>query len=77
MTVQLRRVLSPRDREVLRLVADGYTRKEIGQRLGITAGTVQNHTEAIRLCVGALNMAHAVYLVYVERRGLPEREGAA
>jgi two-component system NarL family response regulator len=35
--------LSPREREVLRLVADGVRSSEIAQRLGITEATVEVH----------------------------------
>ncbi len=35
--------LTPREREVLQLLAEGYAMKEIGARLGITARTVAFH----------------------------------
>ncbi len=35
--------LTPREREVLQLLAEGYSMKEIGARLGITARTVAFH----------------------------------
>lgn len=39
--------LTPRERDVLRLVAAGYTYKEIGTRLSISARTVETHTSAV------------------------------
>ena len=39
--------LTRREREVLRLVAAGYTYKEVGIRLSISARTVETHTTAI------------------------------
>jgi DNA-binding NarL/FixJ family response regulator len=39
--------LTRREREVLRLVAAGYTYKEIGTRLSISARTVETHTAAV------------------------------
>lgn len=39
--------LTPREREVLRLVAAGYTYKEIGTRLSISARTVETHAAAV------------------------------
>jgi DNA-binding NarL/FixJ family response regulator len=35
--------LTPRQREVLQLIAEGHTTKEIAQRLGVTAKTVETH----------------------------------
>ncbi|HEX2050384.1 MAG TPA: response regulator transcription factor [Actinomycetota bacterium] len=39
--------LSARENEVLKLVAKGYTYKEIGERLFISTKTVQNHVQNI------------------------------
>lgn len=39
--------LTERENEVLRLVAKGYTYKEIGEKLFITTKTVQNHVQNI------------------------------
>ncbi len=39
--------LSARERQVLLLVAEGYTNREIGQRLHLSSGTVKNHVSAI------------------------------
>ncbi len=60
--------LSRREVEILRLVADGLTNREIGQRLFITEGTVKNHMHnALRkLHVSTRGQAAA----YVLREGL-------
>jgi len=39
--------LTRRERDVLRLVAAGYTYKEVGARLSISARTVETHTAAV------------------------------
>ena len=39
--------LTERETEILRSVARGYKRQEIGQNLGISAGTVGNHITSI------------------------------
>jgi DNA-binding NarL/FixJ family response regulator len=39
--------LSPRERSVLELVAEGRSNKAIGERLAITQGAVQKHVSAI------------------------------
>jgi DNA-binding NarL/FixJ family response regulator len=41
--------LSPREREVLRCLAEGMSNKEIGRRLVISEGTVKNHMSQV-LC---------------------------
>ena len=39
--------LTPRQRELLRLVAEGYTNAQVGRRLGVSEGTVRRHLENI------------------------------
>jgi DNA-binding NarL/FixJ family response regulator len=39
--------LSPRERDVLRLIGQGYSNREISDRLHISAGTVKNHVTQI------------------------------
>ena len=40
--------LTPREREVLKLIGEGATTKEVAQRLGISAKTAQVHRENVR-----------------------------
>jgi len=42
-----RPVLSGRELEIIKLVADGRSNKEIGDRLGITEGTVKTHVKSL------------------------------
>ncbi len=60
--------LSQRELEVLRLVADGLTNREIGQRLVITEGTVKNHVHHALEKLGMENRIQAA--AYIVRRGL-------
>jgi DNA-binding NarL/FixJ family response regulator len=39
--------LSPREREVMRLIARGYTYKEIARRLSLSVKTVETHVSAV------------------------------
>lgn len=57
--------LTPRQIEVLRLLATGLPRPEIAARLGIAEGTLSRHIEAARARMGARNSAHLVALAYV------------
>jgi DNA-binding NarL/FixJ family response regulator len=60
--------LTPRENEVLRLVAKGYTYREIGERLFISTKTVQNH---VRNILTKLQLRKRYELMrYAIRRGL-------
>lgn len=52
-------VLTPRQREVLELITEGMSNKEIGRRLGVAEGTVKMHVATILKTIGANNRAHA------------------
>lgn len=52
--------LSEREREVLQLVARGYAYKEIGERLFISAKTVENH---VRNILGKLHLSRKQDLI--------------
>jgi DNA-binding NarL/FixJ family response regulator len=60
--------LTPRERQVLELVADGLPNKEIGRRLGISDETVKFHVGSVFGKLGASNRTDAVRLAL--RRGL-------
>ena len=60
--------LTPREREVLELVADGLSNKAIAARLGIGAETVKFHLGAILGKLGASNRTDAVRIAI--QRGL-------
>jgi two-component system, NarL family, response regulator NreC len=60
--------LSPREREVLHLVADGLTIKEISTRLGISVKTAENHRSRVLAKLGVRNSAELVR--YAMRRHL-------
>jgi DNA-binding NarL/FixJ family response regulator len=67
----LRGRLSGREREVLRLIADGLPTKQIAQQLGIGERTVKFHTASLLRKLGADNRAQAVALA--AQRGLLAR----
>ena len=52
--------ISPREIEVLRLIAQGKANKEIGVKLGISEGTVKNHLTNIFTKLGAVDRAQAL-----------------
>jgi LuxR family transcriptional regulator, transcriptional regulator of spore coat protein len=53
-------MLTPREREVLGLVAQGLSAKEIAGEIGIAPRTVEGHIDTVRLKVRARNKAHMV-----------------
>jgi two-component system response regulator FixJ len=40
--------LTPRQREIARLLAAGYNQKEAARQLGVRYGTVRKHTQSMR-----------------------------
>jgi DNA-binding NarL/FixJ family response regulator len=60
--------LTPREREVLALIADGSTNREIADRLYLSPHTVKDHTSALYRKLGVRNRAEAVQRA--ERLGL-------
>ena len=58
-------VLTPRQREILSLLAQGHSNKEIGLRLDVAEITVKMHVSAI---FRALNVANRTQAVLVARR---------
>jgi DNA-binding NarL/FixJ family response regulator len=57
--------LTPRERQVLDLVAEGLSNGEIGERLFITTKTASVHVSAILRKLGARSRTEAVYLAEV------------
>jgi DNA-binding CsgD family transcriptional regulator len=51
--------LSPRQKQVLALIAKGFTAKEIGARLGCDRRTAEAHTAAIYQWIGVGSRAEA------------------
>jgi DNA-binding NarL/FixJ family response regulator len=56
----MRESLSPRELEVLQLMADGTPTREIARRLGISYSTVRTHVRSISHKLGARSMVSAV-----------------
>ena len=59
-----RRPLSPREVEVLALIADGLSKEQAGRRLGISGPTIKSHLSRIYSALGAVNSAHAVAIAH-------------
>jgi DNA-binding NarL/FixJ family response regulator len=60
--------LTPREIEVLSLVARGFGNKEVGDVLGTAPGTVKGHVQSILSKLGAKDRTHAVTIAF--RRGI-------
>lgn len=54
--------LSPREHQVLQLIADGHPTDAIADHLGISPGTAKSHTQRLLTTLSARNRAHAVHL---------------
>jgi two-component system, NarL family, nitrate/nitrite response regulator NarL len=60
--------ITPRELEILQLVAEGMSNKEIGKRLFITEGTVKNH---VHNALEKLHMKNRIQAAaYITRQGL-------
>lgn len=58
----MRTTLTPRELQVLVLVADGLSRQEIADRHGVALETIKSQLKWCRIKMGARGTAHAVAL---------------
>lgn len=56
--------LSPREQEILTLIASGMKDEAIAGRLGISISTVKNYCGQVYTKVGAVSRANAVSIAY-------------
>jgi two-component system, NarL family, response regulator LiaR len=52
--------LTPREKEVLALLAQGKSTRQVAARLGITKRTVDAHLQSALTKIGAVNRAQAI-----------------
>jgi ATP/maltotriose-dependent transcriptional regulator MalT len=57
-------VLTNRENQILRLIADGLTNREISSSLSISESTVENHIHNVYIKLGISNRAQAVASAY-------------
>jgi DNA-binding NarL/FixJ family response regulator len=66
--------LTPREREVVNLIARGYTYRETAERLGITAKTIENHMRSIFEKLSVASRHELTALAYEEGYVRPDDE---
>jgi DNA-binding CsgD family transcriptional regulator len=62
-------LLTPRQREIAELIADGLTNQEIATKLFLLPGSVGNHIKRIRERIGAVRRAQIAAWVVLDRSG--------
>jgi DNA-binding NarL/FixJ family response regulator len=65
--------ITPRESEVIRLLAEGKANKEIAAQLGITVRTVETHRAKIMLKLGLHSLAELIH--YAMRHGMATVQG--
>ena len=60
---ELSKTITEREREVVALICEGYSSKQIATKLGISMNTVANHRARLRQKTGAANTAELIRLV--------------
>jgi DNA-binding NarL/FixJ family response regulator len=63
-------LLTPRERDVVRLVADGFGNREIAQQLGLSAHTIKNYLFNVFDKLGISSRAELIMFVLSNARGL-------
>lgn len=61
------KALTSRQLEILQLLADGLTLKQVAEQLEISVRTVRNHMYNTRIKLGATRIYHAVAIALRER----------
>ncbi|MEA2495128.1 MAG: hypothetical protein QOJ29_3039 [Thermoleophilaceae bacterium] len=64
-------VLSPREREVLSLLAEGLAAQQIADRLGVSALTVRTHVRNAKAKLGARTTSQAIAIAQQDREPEP------
>lgn len=63
--------LSPREREVARLIVEGKQTKQIARELGISPKTIETHRASIRTKLGAQTVADIVRIMMSQETTVP------
>ena len=68
--------ITPRQEQVLDLLVDGASDKQIGRALGISARTVETHVRTLRLKTGTPNRAALAAWWALRREARRQRDAA-
>lgn len=57
-------ILTPREKDILKLLAEGYSTKEISSQLFVSINTIETHRKNMLLKTGLRNVAHLIKWAY-------------
>lgn len=60
-------VLSPRQEQILTLIGEGMTNREIGERLGVAEKTIKNAVTGLMACLNVQRRSQAAVYAAVRR----------
>jgi DNA-binding NarL/FixJ family response regulator len=67
--------LTPRQREVVRLIADGWTMKEVAAALGLSPRTIETHKYQVMAALGLATTAELIRYALEHGLASPPRQG--
>ena len=63
--------LTPRQEQILALIGEGMTNREIGQRLGVTEKTIKNSVTGVLACLNMQRRSQAEVYAALRRANAP------
>jgi len=69
--------LTPRQEQILALIGEGMTNRQIGQRLGVTEKTIKNSVTGLLACLNMQRRSQAAVYAALRRTAAPAQAAQA